>query len=109
LFQWPNRNTEKDFEGWVEERGSEWMRQWDPHYEALLEAAQPARHRAVVPDAALPADQHSGIWRLVVYPGSEWYFVYPGRLRAAGVRDRSVLMRARRSGEWPFGLKEVNV
>jgi len=37
LFNWPNRITEKDFEGWVEERGSKWMRSWDPQYEALLE------------------------------------------------------------------------
>ena len=37
LFHWPNEITEKDFTGWVEERGSKWMRAWDPHYEALLE------------------------------------------------------------------------
>jgi hypothetical protein len=37
LFQWPNRITERDFEGWVEERGSKWMRTWDPQYEPLLE------------------------------------------------------------------------
>ncbi len=37
VFNWPNRITEKDFEGWVEERGSKWMQTWDPHYEALLE------------------------------------------------------------------------
>jgi LmbE family N-acetylglucosaminyl deacetylase len=37
VFQWPNRITSKDFEGWVEERGSKWMRSWDPRWEALLE------------------------------------------------------------------------
>jgi LmbE family N-acetylglucosaminyl deacetylase len=37
VFSWPNRITEKDFAGWVEERGSKWMRSWDPQYEALLE------------------------------------------------------------------------
>ena len=37
VFNWPNRITEKDFTGWVEERGSKWMQSWDPHYEALLE------------------------------------------------------------------------
>jgi LmbE family N-acetylglucosaminyl deacetylase len=36
-FNWPNRITEKDFSGWVEERGSKWMKSWDPRYEALLE------------------------------------------------------------------------
>jgi hypothetical protein len=37
IFNWPNKITEKDFTGWVEERGSKWMQTWDSHYEALLE------------------------------------------------------------------------
>ncbi len=37
LFHWPNEITENDFSGWVEERGSKWIRTWDPQYEALLE------------------------------------------------------------------------
>jgi LmbE family N-acetylglucosaminyl deacetylase len=37
VFAWPNHITEKDFSGWVEERGSKWMREWDPRWEALLE------------------------------------------------------------------------
>jgi len=44
IFNWPNRITERDFRGWVEERGSKWMQSWDSHYEALLsthDAGQP--------------------------------------------------------------------
>jgi hypothetical protein len=37
LLSWPNRITEKDFDGWVEERGHGFMASWDQHYEALLE------------------------------------------------------------------------
>jgi hypothetical protein len=37
VFNWPNKISEKDFSGWVEERGSKWMKSWDAHYEALLE------------------------------------------------------------------------
>jgi LmbE family N-acetylglucosaminyl deacetylase len=37
LLNWPNRITAGDFGGWVEERGSKWLRTWDPRYEALLE------------------------------------------------------------------------
>ena len=37
VFNWPNKISEKDFTGWVEERGSKWMKTWDPRYEALLE------------------------------------------------------------------------
>jgi hypothetical protein len=37
ILNWPNRITAQDFDGWVEERGSKWMKTWDPRYEALLE------------------------------------------------------------------------
>lgn len=38
IFNWPNKISAADFSGWVEERGSKWMKSWDPHYESLLEA-----------------------------------------------------------------------
>ncbi|MBV8831079.1 MAG: PIG-L family deacetylase [Acidobacteriaceae bacterium] len=38
IFNWPNKISEADFSGWVEERGSKWMKSWDPRYHALLEA-----------------------------------------------------------------------
>jgi len=37
IFDWPNRISTEDFEGWVEERGSKWLKSWDPKYSALLE------------------------------------------------------------------------
>jgi LmbE family N-acetylglucosaminyl deacetylase len=37
LFTWPNAITPKDFEGWVEERGSKFLVSWDKQYEPLLE------------------------------------------------------------------------
>jgi LmbE family N-acetylglucosaminyl deacetylase len=37
VFTWPNKITTSDFNGWVEERGSKFMKTWDPHYEVLLE------------------------------------------------------------------------
>ena len=37
VFDWPNKIGNKDFTGWVEERGSKWMQSWDPQYQALLE------------------------------------------------------------------------
>ena len=36
VFLWPNQITSRDFEGWVEERGSKFLKSWDAHYEALL-------------------------------------------------------------------------
>jgi LmbE family N-acetylglucosaminyl deacetylase len=37
LFSWPNKITSKDFDGWIEERGSKFLSTWDPHYQPLLE------------------------------------------------------------------------
>ncbi|MFN7945525.1 MAG: NEW3 domain-containing protein [Blastocatellia bacterium] len=37
VFNWPNKITTADFDGWVEERGSKWMTTWDDRYKPLLE------------------------------------------------------------------------
>jgi LmbE family N-acetylglucosaminyl deacetylase len=37
LMTWPNKITEADFDGWVEERGHSFMESWDPRYTALTE------------------------------------------------------------------------
>ena len=36
IFQYPNQITEADFDGWVEERGSKFLTEWDGKYQALL-------------------------------------------------------------------------
>ena len=41
VFTWPNRITEADFSGWVEERGHGFMQTWDSRYEALVETNDP--------------------------------------------------------------------
>ena len=37
VFNQPNKITLRDFEGWVEERGSKFLKSWDPRYAPLLE------------------------------------------------------------------------
>jgi hypothetical protein len=37
----PNRITEKDFDGWIDERGTFFLRSWDARYAAPLESADP--------------------------------------------------------------------
>jgi LmbE family N-acetylglucosaminyl deacetylase len=37
LLSWPNKISEADFKGWVEERGHGFMRQWDSKYTAPTE------------------------------------------------------------------------
>jgi len=41
VFTWPNRITDADFAGWVEERGHGFMQTWDSHYEELIETHDP--------------------------------------------------------------------
>ncbi|MDO9595436.1 MAG: PIG-L family deacetylase [Lutibacter sp.] len=36
LLNYPNKITDKDFEGWVQERGLYFPSQWDPKFEAIL-------------------------------------------------------------------------
>lgn len=43
LFSWPNKITQADFRGWIEERGSKFMTSWDAHYEPLLETHDPSQ------------------------------------------------------------------
>ncbi len=37
----PNKIGDKDFEGWVDERGTFFLRSWDPRYAAPLESSDP--------------------------------------------------------------------
>ena len=37
----PNQITVKDFDGWVQERGVNFMSDWDPHFEPLLASGDP--------------------------------------------------------------------
>ena len=37
----PNKITERDFDGWVQERGLYFASEWDPHYEPVFESHDP--------------------------------------------------------------------
>lgn len=41
VFNWPNKITQKDFDGWVQERGLYFMGQWDPQFKPLLACNDP--------------------------------------------------------------------
>lgn len=41
LFHWPNRITERDFQGWVQERGLYFMERWDERFTPLLASQDP--------------------------------------------------------------------
>ena len=41
LFHYPNQITQRDFDGWVQERGLNFMGQWDDHFKPLLACNDP--------------------------------------------------------------------
>ncbi len=41
LFNWPNKISDVDFEGWVQERGLYFMNTWDERYTPLLSGSDP--------------------------------------------------------------------
>ena len=41
IFSYPNKITEKDFDGWVQERGVYFMSDWDSHFKPLLACNDP--------------------------------------------------------------------
>ncbi len=43
VFNWPNKITDKDFQHWVEERGSKFLESWDSSYVPLLETHDPGQ------------------------------------------------------------------
>ena len=41
VLTWPNRISDSDFDGWVQERGLYFLNTWDDRYTPLLEMADP--------------------------------------------------------------------
>ena len=41
VFHYPNQITQRDFDGWVQERGLYFMSQWDSHFRPLLSSHDP--------------------------------------------------------------------
>ncbi|HKD61779.1 MAG TPA: PIG-L family deacetylase [Terracidiphilus sp.] len=60
LFNYPNKITTADFDGWVEERGHSFLDSWDSGYTALTETADPGQD-----------PQRGGL--LVTHPGKGTY------------------------------------
>ena len=64
LIKGPNKITEKDFEGWVQERGLYFPNQWDERYTAILSSNDPGE-----------SPKNGG---LLVAKYGRGYFIYTG-------------------------------
>jgi len=71
-FNFPNKITERDFEGWVQERGAYFLGDWDPHFKPLLASHDPGE-----PDlkgGELIAEYGKGFY---VYTAYAWFRQLP--------------------------------
>jgi len=80
VFTAPNRITNDDFGGWVEQRGSKFLTTWDPRYKALLETHDTGQ--APQKGGWLTAKHGKGLY---VYCAYAWYrqlpYAVPGAAR----------------------------
>lgn len=65
VFTSPNKITEADFDGWVEERGSKFLAEWAPDYKPLLESHD--RGQAPQRGGMLQAHYGKGTFTYIAY------------------------------------------
>lgn len=78
VLNWPNKITQKDFEGWVQERGLYFPNEWDDQYEAILSAndpGEPPRNGGL-----LVAQYGKGYY---IYSGYSWFRELPAGVPGA--------------------------
>jgi LmbE family N-acetylglucosaminyl deacetylase len=78
IFSFPNLITEKDFDGWVQERGLNFMRSWEEHYTPLLASHDPGEKDQ--PGGMLFAKYGRGNY---VYTGYSWFRQFPAGVSGA--------------------------
>jgi LmbE family N-acetylglucosaminyl deacetylase len=78
IFRWPNRITEEDFGGWVQERGLYFLEQWDERFMPLLESHDPGEPPQR--GGMLIAPHGSGQY---VYTGYAWFRQLPAGVPGA--------------------------
>jgi LmbE family N-acetylglucosaminyl deacetylase len=78
LLQTPNRITEKDFEGWVQERGLYFASQWDQRYETVMASNDPGE----------PSIEGGELWTrygkgIYIFTGYAWFRQLPAGVAGA--------------------------
>ncbi len=72
LFKFPNKITERDFDGWFEQRGSKFLASWDKQYTPLLECHDTGQ--APQQGGQMIAQFGKGVY---VYSAYAWYRQLP--------------------------------
>ncbi|HSE97741.1 MAG TPA: hypothetical protein VLD57_05675, partial [Blastocatellia bacterium] len=72
LFNFPNKITERDFEGWVQERGTYFLSEWDSQFKPLMSSRDPGEEPRR--GGALIAQYGRGQY---IYTGYAWFRQLP--------------------------------
>jgi LmbE family N-acetylglucosaminyl deacetylase len=78
LLNYPNRISERDFEGWVQERGTYFMSEWDARYKPLIASRDAGEEPK--PGGTLVAEYGRGMY---VYTGYAWFRQLPAGVPGA--------------------------
>jgi LmbE family N-acetylglucosaminyl deacetylase len=78
VFHYPNEITERDFDGWVQERGLYFMDKWDDHYTPLLACHDPGE--SPQKGGLLEAQYGKGIY---IYTGYSFFRELPAGVPGA--------------------------
>jgi hypothetical protein len=78
LFNLPNKITNADFQGWIQERGLYFMNTWDPRYKALLSGNDPGEEPQ--DGGILYAKYGKGYY---IYTGYSWFRQLPAGVPGA--------------------------
>jgi len=78
IFHYPNAITEKDFDGWVQERGLYFMDKWDEHLKPLLTCHDPGEEEQK--GGLLEAQYGKGIY---IYTGYAFFRQLPAGVPGA--------------------------
>ena len=78
LLVFPNKITEKDFDGWVQERGLYFANQWDSKYEPIFAGHDPGE--SDLKGGTLFAHYGKGVY---IYSGLSWFRQLPAGVPGA--------------------------
>ncbi len=78
LLNWPNKLTDTDFEGWVQERGLYFADEWDPAYESIISWNDPGEDPT--PGGLIVANYGNGTF---IYTGISFFRQVPAGVPGA--------------------------
>ena len=78
IFTTPNKITQADFNGWVQERGVYFAKDWDPRYQTVLESHDPGESDH--PGGELYTRYGKGVF---IYTGYAWFRQLPAGVPGA--------------------------